>query len=378
MSTLSEAVTQKLLVSPLPAALTLEQCAKELHMSTTSFRRKLANDDTSYKAIQTKFLNALCVESLRKNSIKIDELAFKLGYSERATFERAFKQKFNITPSQYRNLANTSQTHDQKTTFSQIIDSLPPMPKSCAELIKYKATGNIDLDRVVDIIELDPVFTGRVMGQASTAVYGKTPADLHEAIGRNIGIDNVINFAVLYGIGDALNEVVDEQLLKTYHRSFSLAANCLTWFKNRKLFDQSVDYAISQQVLMFGLIGIFLLNHREMPKADYVIPAVEGIDELSILNKQLEKVCGVSIFSASALMLSQWHIDVNVVKWLLALDKLKLKAGNLTGNKQVCAFHFMLDCLYRCATHREFNDDIYMQAKSFAIDDLDGLTQIFN
>ena len=76
MSTLSEAVTQKLLVSPLPAALTLEQCAKELHMSTTSFRRKLANDDTSYKAIQTKFLNAY-VESNSFSNICFQSLFVK-------------------------------------------------------------------------------------------------------------------------------------------------------------------------------------------------------------------------------------------------------------------------------------------------------------
>ncbi|QOL25605.1 AraC family transcriptional regulator [Thalassotalea sp. LPB0316] len=378
MRTLSEQVTKCLLAVELPAALTLEHCAKILNMSSTTFRRKLASEGTSYKAIQTKFLNALCVESLILNNVKIDELATRLGYSERATFERAFKQKFGITPSQYRSLATTSQSQEQLASFSQVIETLPPMPQSCVELIKYRSNDNIDLDKVVAIVAGDPVFSGRVIGQASKAIYGKTPLDLREAISRNLGIDTVINIAVLFGVSDALHDVVDKRLLSTYHRSFSLTIGCLKWFKREGLFNGEVEMAINQQVLMFGLIGIFLLNHRDIPKASYVIPAVQGIDELSILNRQLKQVCGVGIFGASALMLSQWHIDTKVVKWLLALDKLKFKAGNLMGNKQACLFHFMLDCIYRCATGHQFNDDLYMQAKVFGVKNLDELKAIFD
>ena len=49
--------------SELPAALTIEDCAKALAMSMTSFRRKLAQEETSFKLIQAKFLNELCVQA---------------------------------------------------------------------------------------------------------------------------------------------------------------------------------------------------------------------------------------------------------------------------------------------------------------------------
>ena len=112
---LTESVNRLLVQSDLPASLTIEQCAKALAMSMTSFRRKLAQEDTSYKLIQSKFLNELCVQALLTKQANIDDLSGKLGYSERATFERAFKQKFGTTASQFRELAqlNNAETSCQ-------------------------------------------------------------------------------------------------------------------------------------------------------------------------------------------------------------------------------------------------------------------------
>ena len=117
---LTEAVNQLLKSSDVPAALNIEQCADALAMSITSFRRKLAQEESSYKLIQTKFLNELCVSALLTQSLKIDELAIKLGYSERATFERAFRQKFGLTPAQFRELSkyDDAKSHRKNITKS--------------------------------------------------------------------------------------------------------------------------------------------------------------------------------------------------------------------------------------------------------------------
>ncbi len=102
---LTEAVNKLLSKSAVPATLTIEQSATALAMSMTSFRRKLSKEETSFKLIQSKFLNELCVHALLTKQVNIDVLVQKLGYSERATFERAFRNKFGITPSKFRELA---------------------------------------------------------------------------------------------------------------------------------------------------------------------------------------------------------------------------------------------------------------------------------
>ena len=115
---LTEAVNRLLSESDIPASLTVEHCASILAMSMTSFRRKLTQEETTYKLIQSKFLNELCVKALLTMQTRVDDLAIKLGYSERATFERAFRQKFGTTASQFRGLSlvGSVASSDQKLT----------------------------------------------------------------------------------------------------------------------------------------------------------------------------------------------------------------------------------------------------------------------
>jgi AraC-like DNA-binding protein len=127
---LTVAVNELLSQCELPATLSIELCASSLAMSMTSFRRKLAKEDTSFKLIQGKFLNELCVEALLTQQSNIEDLAIKLGYSERATFERAFRQKFGITPSQFRELSPAGSTDSHYEKLTSIAKNMPPMPNS--------------------------------------------------------------------------------------------------------------------------------------------------------------------------------------------------------------------------------------------------------
>ncbi len=115
---LTDAVIPRLTQSDFPSTLTVEQCAADMAMSMTTFRRKLSQEETSFKLIQSKFLNELCVQALLTNQVNIEHLSTKLGYSERATFERAFRQKFGITPAQFSRLAVAS---DHKDSYQQVL-----------------------------------------------------------------------------------------------------------------------------------------------------------------------------------------------------------------------------------------------------------------
>jgi AraC-like DNA-binding protein len=217
---LTSAVNNLLNKSDFPASLTIEKCASSLAMSMTSFRRKLTQEETSYKLIQNKFLNELCVNALLTDQSKIDELAIKLGYSERATFERAFRQKFGVTPSQFRELSLVGNAEKSHQNLTEIAKNIPPMSSSCRQLLNEKELGSLDLQRVVEIISKDAIFSARIMGQASRAIYGKTPKNLKEAIGRNLGVGTVVNFALVYAMKDALQENADQVIIEQYSAAF--------------------------------------------------------------------------------------------------------------------------------------------------------------
>jgi len=353
--TLTEATTNLLSKCDLPATLTIEQCAALLAMSMTSFRRKLAQEETSYKLIQGKFLNELCVKALLTKHSKIEDLAIKLGYSERATFERAFRQKFGVTPSQFRELSLIGNDQSNKNKLREIAENMPPMSGSCRQLLDEKERDNLDLQRVVDIVSKDAIFSARIMGQASKAIYGRTPKNTQEAISRNLGIGTVVNFAIVYAMKESLQDHVDPVVIAQYSEAFLVAPKLFQLVRKSLTSIVKFDVALTEQVLVFALLGIFLLSHKKSFKHKLMLHSLQGVDDLRSLNNHIRESTGISIFSSSSLMLSLWHIDANVVKQLNHLEKIsQLKSKS---NEQDELVLFMLSCLYfSAAGHDDFSE----------------------
>ncbi len=352
---LTSAVNNLLNKSDFPASLTIEKCASSLAMSMTSFRRKLTQEETSYKLIQTKFLNELCVNALLTNQSKVDELAIKLGYSERATFERAFRQKFGVTPSQFRELSLLGNAKESHQKLTEIAKNIPPMSSSCRQLLDEKELGSLDLQRVIEIVSKDAIFSARIMGQASKAIYGKTPKSLKEAISRNLGVGTVINFALVYAMKDALQEHVEQVVIDQYSAAFLIAPKLFQHIRKSVSSEIKFDVALTEQVLIFALLGVFLLSHKNAYKHELMLYSLRGMGDLHSLNKHIRESMAISIFSSSSLMLSLWHIDASLVKQLNHLEKvsqLKVK-----GSEQDELMLFMLSCLYfSAAGHKDFSE----------------------
>ena len=362
---LTETVNKLLAQSSVPAALTIEHCAKTLSMSMTSFRRKLAQEETSYKLIQQKFLNELCVQALLIKKPRIEELATSLGYSERATFERAFRQKFGITPSRFRELSlNPKGKNDQGLIATA--NELPPMPDSCAKLLAERDKGTLDLNNAVAIVEKDLVFSGRIIGLASKAIYGKTPNDLREAIARNLGVNTVVNLAVLFALKDALNMHVEPVIIERYCQVFAFAPKLLQLTKKHASAAWFKDAVLAEQVLVFSLLGVFLLAHKSTDNQALIIHSASGIDELTTLNHHLAQSLSLSLFGASSLLLSIWHLDAAIIKKLNQLDKIYLGKGQADYESKLLLL--LLNCLYRIAVRHQHIDDLIESAELLGIE----------
>ncbi len=374
LSTLTEAVIALLNKSDLPATLTIEQCAPKLAMSMTSFRRKLSQEETTYKLIHGKFLNELCVQALLTHKVKIDHLALKLGYSERATFERAFRKKFGISPSQFRELSLLGSDKSSQQNLTVIAQHLPPMPESCQQLLQEKEQDSLDIQRVVGIVEQDPIFVGRVMGLASKAIYGKTPSNIHEAISRNLGINTVVNLAVVYGLKDTLQADVNQVILNQYTQAFLKAPKFFQLIRKSVGKRFKLAPALLEQVLIFALLGIFLLSHKQADKHELMFYSLQGMADLDSLNRHISKNMGTSIYSASSLMLSLWHIDANVIKQLTHLNKVSQQGSK--SNDQDELLLFMLSCLYLSAKGYERHEEHDVLAEKATLLQLDNFAEI--
>jgi HD-like signal output (HDOD) protein len=363
---LTEAVNTLLTKSAVPAKLTVEQCAATLAMSMTSFRRKLSQEETTFKLIQQKYLNELCVHALLTKHVNIDSLVIKLGYSERSTFERAFRHKFNITPVQFRELSLVGDAQENKQNLSMIAENMPPLSDSCQQLIREKNQNSFDLQRVIEIISMDPIFVGRLIGLASKAIYGRTPNTIEEAIGRNLGINTVINFAVVYSLKDALSDYVEQDVINQSTHAFLMAPKFFQLMRKSIGSEVKFDNMLIEQILIFAPLGILLLCHKSAPKHQLMLHSLRGIDDLNSLNQYIQASMRTSIFSASTLMLSLWHIDAKVIKQINHLDKVNKK--QIKGTKQDHLVLFMLSCLYILATGKKEYPELLQKAELLNID----------
>ncbi|HUP92500.1 MAG TPA: AraC family transcriptional regulator [Solimonas sp.] len=81
---------------------TLDDVAKALNMSTRSLRRKLDAEHTSFRAIVEDARHQLATQLLEMTDMKLDEMATQTGYSDTASFTRAFRRWQGIAPGLYR------------------------------------------------------------------------------------------------------------------------------------------------------------------------------------------------------------------------------------------------------------------------------------
>lgn len=108
MGGLAGRVRQQLL-GPLGLVASLDEVARSLALSSRSLRRKLDQEGTSFRAIVEEERRQLAIQSLQGSDMKLDELAIHLGYTDTASFTRAFRRWLGCSPGEYRKARDTEQ-----------------------------------------------------------------------------------------------------------------------------------------------------------------------------------------------------------------------------------------------------------------------------
>ncbi|MDP2560670.1 AraC family transcriptional regulator [Psychrobium sp. 1_MG-2023] len=83
-------------------SVTEEAVAYRMNMSKRTLQRKLNAESASFLGLLTSVRVSLAKQHLTTTSASVTEIAYLLGYSSPSTFARAFKQKTNRSPNEYR------------------------------------------------------------------------------------------------------------------------------------------------------------------------------------------------------------------------------------------------------------------------------------
>lgn len=79
----------------------LEDVAQLMHITPRTLQRKLQEENTSFRTLEDEIKKEIAVNLLSNPSISVTDVAYKLGYADRSSFQRAFKQWTGKTPGDY-------------------------------------------------------------------------------------------------------------------------------------------------------------------------------------------------------------------------------------------------------------------------------------
>ena len=82
--------------------MSLPEVAKQLHLSTRTLKRKLAEHGTTFSAIRDDLRRQRALLLLENRALSIGEIAGQVGYTELPNFTRAFRKWTGMTPLAYR------------------------------------------------------------------------------------------------------------------------------------------------------------------------------------------------------------------------------------------------------------------------------------
>lgn len=81
---------------------TLDAAAARLALSPQTLRRRLAAEDTSFRALKDQLRRDAAIEALSRGDESIEDLGRRLGFSEASAFHRAFRRWTGDSPGAYR------------------------------------------------------------------------------------------------------------------------------------------------------------------------------------------------------------------------------------------------------------------------------------
>lgn len=287
--------------------------ASAFNMSESTFKRRLQDEDTNFKSILQSFKQTRSLHLLTEDRNKFDSIALELGFSERASFERAFKTWYGMTPAQFREIARLCQiTAPIEILLSQ--ENLPASPEVCQRIVEITSTDDYELDALVETIRTDPVLTGKIIGLSNSALYGgiSKVSNLQQAVVK-LGVDQIKNIAM----GILANEAAGgtEQLPIDMRRYWNAALTTAHWA--RELGSLSNELKQDRETLFLtGLlhnIGFVLLARLRTKDMVELIPMLSDHPTLKDKAELERRVFGVSRYSASAILLAHWGLPVDLI-----------------------------------------------------------------
>ncbi|WP_100641875.1 HDOD domain-containing protein [Alteromonas facilis] len=295
--------------------------AAKLAMSERTLSRKLQNEDLKFRDIVSAARNAQAL-SLLFTGHSISDVTDKLGFSDRATFERSFKKWQGMSPAkiqaQYVLLAVERDVHD-------IVDAeqLPHLPATVSKLLDCLKDSESTIEQIIELLQNDPVLVAKIMKIANSSMYSHVKvANLKQAVIAIFGVEKLYALTLAIVSAKTFSGISSKFNYASFWHNALLTAHVIELLGEAK--------GLAKDIIEDSYLAALLHNIGEMVLY-FCLPAkmvecTEQLDEYPTWrekNRYQHYVVGTSTVSVSAFVCRLWHMPEHVCRLIESLSPVK-------------------------------------------------------
>ncbi|MAC84226.1 MAG: HDOD domain-containing protein [Arcobacter sp.] len=199
-----------------------------------------------------------------------------------------------------------------KKKLVQKIDSLPPLPGSIIELDDFKKVKNSTPEKLVKIIEQDPLMVTTILRVANSSMFGfRSKVDTLSRAIHLLGMNFTISVAMGTLIQDTLKSNLCAYAVTTDDFMFSsaLASKIVnTWIS-------SIDFDLKDELLLPAFLqetGKFVISEviQENKQTEEFLDCLNKNDDMTLCEKEF---VGYSCARITANIFKNWSLGHNLV-----------------------------------------------------------------
>ena len=212
----------------------------------------------------------------------------------------------------------------QRSFYEHLIstEAIPPLPASAARLLTLATDPDVDIDRLVEVIEQDPPLVAKVLGIANSAFYSpRTPVlTVKEAIVRVLGLRMVANLSFGLAIGGGLDTSACPSFDLTRYWVLALGtADMAAGLARATTLTPKPDDAATYLVGLLHNVGELLLVHLRPGDMDRLLR--EDASQPGARVVELERQWfGTDHWAAGALLMRHWQLPAVVADTIEHFD----------------------------------------------------------
>ena len=197
----------------------------------------------------------------------------------------------------------TSMGLKEKVSFKervQALHSLPLMPDTASKILVLRATHDVKVEQIVEVVEQSPSLAAHIVSYANSAFFGQagTVKSLKDAIFRVLGVDAVMNMALALSIGSTFNIPTAGPIgSKSIWKSSIYTASLMQRLSMLMPWGDRPNPGTAYLIGLLHDIGLLVIGHL-------------FTDEYIELNDYIEKNSDENIFTAEQNVLGISHIEV--------------------------------------------------------------------